>query len=71
MLLPKKEPLEVQENIIPKEVDKVPDSDRLRSGTWGAQTANRERDLMRKSQTRKEKEVRRSSDDRRHKRGKA
>lgn len=46
---------------------------RARSGTWSSQSSNKEKDkdvVLRKTLTRGDKEVRRSSDDRRQKRGK-
>lgn len=48
------------------------DADKLRSrsGTWGSAIGSKQKELIKKTPTRKEKETRRSSDDRRQKRGK-
>lgn len=49
--------------------EKKPQPVRVRSGTWGSQSAAKEVVFVRKAQPNKDKEVRRSSDERRQKRG--
>ena len=46
------------------------DQVRERSGTWGAATGTKPKEPAKKTVVKKEKEVRRSSDERRQKRGK-
>lgn len=58
----KEKSLKKEENILEQ---------RARSETWGSQSPNKEKDvLLQKTSVRREKEVRRSGDDRRQKRGK-
>lgn len=42
---------------------------RVRSGTWGSQSAHKDNDVVKKVQNQKDKEIRRISNDRRQKRG--
>lgn len=56
----KKEP-----NVAVKKVEQV----RERSGTWGAATGTKQKEPSKKTPVKKEKEVRRASDERRQKRG--
>lgn len=62
------EVFKTDENILKvpgKETEQV----RARSGTWSAETGSKQKEPAKTAQVRKEKEVRRSGDDRRQKRG--
>lgn len=50
--------------------DQQAGGERTRSGTWGSQPSRSEKTIIKKIPVRKEKDIRKSTDDRRQKRGK-
>lgn len=74
-MIPKEEPAVIPVDTTKKSEDvaKVPAKNaeqvRARSGTWSSATGTKQKEPAKKTTARKEKDVRRSSDDRRQKRG--
>lgn len=59
-----------KEDDVGSTTDQQAGGERTRSGTWGSQPSRWEKAVIKKTPVRKEKEIRRSTDDRRQKRGK-